>query len=326
MTFVPDTDGYAAPMAPDDRLAEAWSRRDFHRHDTHEVELSNLTKVLYPEDGVTKGDVIEYYRTAADTMLPHLAARPLVLRRFPDGIGTKGFVQQDAGDRFPDWVPLAEVARRGRAGTVRHVVCEDVATLVYLANQAAIELHVWPSTTDAPEHPDRLVVDLDPPEGTGVAALRSVARLVRELYETVGLAPFVQATGGRGFHVVAPLDRSADYEFVRALATDLADHLAAGQPDELTTAQRKERRGDRIFLDVNRNAYGQTFVAPYSPRARSGAPVATPLDWAELGRATPNGHTIHTVPKRLSHKDDPWSAMGEGSSPHDVRAALDKLD
>jgi bifunctional non-homologous end joining protein LigD len=289
------------------------------------IELSNVDKLLYPDDGVTKGDVIEYYRTVADAMLPHLAGRPLVLHRFPDGVGTKGFVQQDVGEHFPDWLHVADLPRRGEQGTVRHVVCEDVPTLEYLANQAALELHVWPSRVDKPEHPDRLVIDIDPPDDTTVATLRAIARQVRDLYEEVGLLPFVQATGSRGFHVVAPLDRSADYEFVRALATDLADHLAAGHPDELTTAQRKQRRGDRVFLDINRNAYGQTFVAPYSLRAKPGASAATPLDWAELGRATPNGHTIHTMPKRLPRKEDPWSAMNEGTAPHEARAALDAL-
>jgi bifunctional non-homologous end joining protein LigD len=230
--------------------------------------------------------MIEYYRAVADAMLPHLAQRPLVLRRFPDGIDTKGFVQQDIGDHVPDWVQTADLPRRGGEGMVRHVVCEDVATLVYLANQAAIELHTWPSIVDDPEHPDRLVIDIDPPDGTELATLRTTARQVRDLCKKVGLVPFVQATGSRGFHVVAPLDRSADYEFVRQLAADLADHLAAGHPDELTTAHRKQRRGDRVFLDVGRNAYGQTFVAPYSLRARPGASAATPLDWTELGRAT----------------------------------------
>jgi len=295
------------------------------KQSVHDVELSNLDKMLYPDDGVTKGDVIDYYRAVADTMLPHLAQRPLVLHRFPDGFGTKGFVQHDVGEHFPDWVQTADLPRRGREGTVRHVVCADVATLVYLANQAALELHIWPSTVDKPEHPDRLVIDIDPPDGTEVTALRTIARQVRDLYEKVGLVPFVQATGSRGFHIVAPLDRSADYEFVRALATDLADHVAAEHSDELTTAQRKQKRGDRVFLDVNRNAYGQTFVAPYSLRARPGASAATPLDWAELGRATPNGYTVRTLPKRLARKEDPWSAMGEGTSPREARSALDAL-
>jgi bifunctional non-homologous end joining protein LigD len=291
----------------------------------HDVAVSNVDKALYPDDGVTKGDVLEYYRAVAEVMLPHLARRPLVLHRFPDGIGTKGFVQQDAGDHFPDWIPTVDVPRRGGSGDVRHVVCEDEETLAYLANQAAVELHVWPSTVDNTEHPDLLVIDLDPPEGTEATTLRAVARQVRDLYEKVGLTPYVQATGGRGFHVVAALDRSADFEFVRALAADLADHLAAEHPDELTTAQRKQKRGDRIYLDVGRNAYGQTFVAPYSLRARPGASAATPVDWAELSRVTPDGFTIGSVPRRLARKPDPWHTMAGTAAPREVRAALTKL-
>jgi bifunctional non-homologous end joining protein LigD len=301
-------------MAREDRLATPA---------VDDVRLSNVDKELY--DGVTKGDVIGYYRAVAEVMLPHLAGRPLVLHRFPDGIDTKGFVQQDVGDHFPDWIPVADLPRRAGEGTVGHVLCEDTATLVYLANQAALELHIWPSTVDKPEHPDRLVVDIDPPDGVEVGELRTIARQVRDLYQKVGLTPYVQATGGRGFHVVAPLDRSADFTFVRELAADLADHLAAAHPDDLTTAQRKQRRGDRVFLDINRNAYGQTFVAPYSLRARPTAPVATPLDWTELGRATPNGHTITTMPKRLARKKDPWATIGKGAAPKKVRAALDAL-
>jgi bifunctional non-homologous end joining protein LigD len=291
----------------------------------HDVAVSNVDKPLYPDDGVTKGDVLEYYRAVAEVMLPHLARRPLVLHRFPDGIGTKGFVQQEAGDHFPDWIPTVDVPRRGGSGDVRHVVCEDEETLAYLANQAAVELHVWTSTVDKSEHPDLLVIDLDPPEGTEVTTLRTVARQVRDLYEKVGLTPYVQATGGRGFHIVAALDRSEDFEFVHALAADLADHLAGEHPDELTTAQRKQKRGDRIYLDVGRNAYGQTFVAPYSLRARPGASVATPVDWAELSRVTPDGFTIGSVPKRLARKPDPWHAMAGTAAPREVRATLAKL-
>src|SRR5439155_25395476 len=153
-------------------------------------------------------------------------------------IGAAGFVQQDAGDHVPDWVPVVDVPRRGGSGTVGHVVCQDPATLVYLANQAAIELHVWLSTVDSLESPDQLVIDLDPSEGTDVRTLRATARRVRDLFDSVGLTAYVQATGGRGFHVGAPLDRSADYRFVRDLAGDLADRLAARHPDQLTTAQR----------------------------------------------------------------------------------------
>jgi bifunctional non-homologous end joining protein LigD len=235
----------------------------------------------------------------------------LTLRRYPDGIDTDGFVQQSASDHFPDWLTTVEVPQSGGEGTVNHVACDNAATLVYLANQAVIELHIWPSAVDDLDHPDRLVIDIDPPEGVEVATLRGVARELRNLFTTIGLTPFLQATGGRGFHVVAPLDRSEDYRFVRALATALAEHLAGQDPDLLTTAQRKHNRGNRIFLDVNRNAYGQTFVAPFSLRARPGAPVASPQDWPELGRATPGGHHLHNIRNRLAHKTDPWSSIDD---------------
>jgi bifunctional non-homologous end joining protein LigD len=280
-----------------------------------EIALSRPEKELFPADHLTKRDVIDYYRAVADVMIPHLAGRPLVMRRYPDGIDEDGFIQQEASRHFPDWLTIVETPRSDGPGTVDHVVCDDAATLVYLANQATVEFHPWLSTTRDLERPDRLVIDIDPPRGTGVATLRRVARSLGDLFRSVGLTPFVQATGGRGFHVVAALDGSEDYEFVRELARDLADHLAEQDPDLLTTAPRKERRGDRIFLDVNRNAYGQTSVAPYSLRSRPGAPVATPLDWSELGRATPDRYDPRRIRRRLARKADPWAAIGEHAAP-----------
>ena len=291
-----------------------------------EIALSRPDKELFPADHLTKRDMIDYYRSVADVMIPHLAGRPLVMRRFPDGIDADGFIQQEASRHFPDWLNIAETPRRDGPGTVDHVVCDDAATLVYLANQATVEFHPWLSTTRDLERPDRLVIDIDPPQGTDVATLRRVARSLGDLFGSVGLTPFVQATGGRGFHVVAALDGSEDYEFVRTLARDMADHLAEQDPDLLTTAPRKERRGDRIFLDVNRNAYGQTSVAPYSLRSRPGAPVATPLDWSELGRATPDRYDPRRIRRRLARKADPWAAIGEhASSPAIARRRLDAL-
>jgi bifunctional non-homologous end joining protein LigD len=275
----------------------------------HDLKLSKIEKELYPGDHISKGDIVEHCRTVASAMLPHLADRPLTLRRFPDGIDDSGFFQKHASDYFPDWVRTETM--RAEGGTVDYVVCDDEATLVYLANQAALEFHVWLSKVDKPDYPDRLVIDLDPPDGTTTAALRDVARRARDLYSKVGLTPFVQATGGRGFHVVAPLDRSADFDLVRDFASELADRLAADDPDHLTTAQRKQKRGERIFLDCNRNAYGQTFVCPYSLRARPGAPVATPLDWDELGRATPNGQDPASLRRRLARKTDPWARIDD---------------
>lgn len=281
------------------------------------IEVSHPEKVLFPADGLTKADVVAHFRTVTRSMLPHLAGRPLTMRRFPDGIDGQGFFQKDASDHFPDWVRTVEIARKSAEGTVRHVVCEDseagADTLLYLANQATLEFHVWSSTVDDLEHPDRVVVDIDPPGRTPVATLRDIARRVRDAYTERGLTPYLQATGGRGFHIVAPLDRSADHDEVRAAAAELAGELAAADPDLLTTAQRKDKRGDRVFLDVNRNGFGQTFVSPYSLRARPGAPVATPLDWDELSRAYPNGFTPQRIRRRLARKADPWRGIDGGA-------------
>jgi bifunctional non-homologous end joining protein LigD len=293
------------------------------RIDDRPVTLSNPDKVLFPADDITKGDVVAYYRSVADTILPHLADRPLNLRRFPERIDRNGFFQQHAADTTPDWVTTAEVPARGDQGPVRHVVCQDEATLAYLANLASIELHRWLSTTAAPDRPDLLVVDLDPSDATTVADLRTAATMVRDLFDELGLVPFVQTTGGRGYHVVAPLDGTDTDDVVRTTARAMADHLAGREPDLLTAEQRKAKRGDRIFLDTNRNSYGQTAVAPYSLRARPGAPAATPIEWDELARVAPDPYGLRNLPRRLARKQDPWRDIRRHAA--SVRAAADRL-
>ncbi|MQM27374.1 ATP-dependent DNA ligase [Glycomyces sp. NEAU-7082] len=288
------------------------------------MKVSSPDKELFPGEGITKADLIGHYRTVAAAMLPHLAGRPLTLRRYPEGIGQEGFFQKHA-EHLPGWVRTVTLAKSA-GGTAEYVLCEDEATLVYLAAHGTIELHIRPVTVASIDHPDRLVVDIDPPDGVPVQVLRTIARRARELFLELGLPPFLQSTGGRGFHVVAPLDRSQDHRFVRDLAGDLAAHLARSAPDALTVQQRIDKRGHRVFLDVNRNGRGQTFVAPYSLRARPGAGVATPLDWNELGRATPDGHTIASMRRRLARKRDPWADLDACAVPAgEARERLDAL-
>lgn len=273
-----------------------------------EVRTSRENKVFFGDDGFTKGDVIGYYRAVADVMTPHLRGRPLALRRYPDGLYGEGFFQKEVADYFPDWLDTAQIPLR-EGTNQRSVVGPGPASLVYLADQASLEFHIWPSRIQALDRPDRLVVDIDPPGGCELAEVRDVARRVRDLFVELGLVPFVQTTGGKGFHVVAPLDATAGQDLVLRLAHDAANSLVRADPDRLTTAHRKERRGRRIFLDTNRNGYAQTFIAPYSLRARPGAPVAVPLNWHELGKAEPNGWNIVQVRRRLAHKEDPWAGM-----------------
>jgi bifunctional non-homologous end joining protein LigD len=269
-------------------------------------EITRPEKVLYPDKGYTKKDLADYYEWAAELMLPHLAGRPLVMHRFPDGIEGSGFYQKQVADDAPNFLDTVTVPADNARGEVRHLLVHDVDTLRYLANQACLELHRWLSRSKRLDNPDLLVIDLDPSSEPEMAALRRAATATRELFEGIGLVPFLMATGGRGYHVVAPLDGSAGFDEVRALARGVAGRLSSAAPDELTTEQRIAKRGDRIFLDTNRNAYAQTTIAPYSPRARPGAPVATPIEFGELGKIEPNRFDIRGIRNRMARKPDPW--------------------
>jgi bifunctional non-homologous end joining protein LigD len=213
-------------------------------------------------------------------MLPHLRGRPLMLERHPDGIDGPRFMQKNVPEYYPDWIKRVEVPKEG--GTVTHLVCDDTATLVYLADQACLTPHRWLSRAGALHRPDRLVFDLDPPTGDDFAAVRQAALLLRELLDELRLPSAPMTTGSRGLHLVVPLDGQQDFDAVRAFAKDVADHLAEAHPDQLTTAARKKERGERLYLDVQRNGYAQTAVAPYAVRAEPGAPVAVPISWDQL--------------------------------------------
>lgn len=295
------------------------------------VEIGNPGKVLFPDAGLTKRELAEYYRRVADTLLPHVRDRPLTMHRLPDGIDGDDFYQKDVPDHFPDWIRTEEVETKGNE-TLRQLVADDAATLVYLADQACITPHAWLSRIGRLHRPDRMVFDFDPPEGADArevfGEVRWAARRVRALLDEVGLAPFVQTSGSRGLHVHVPLGGDVDFDRTRAFARALAELLERRHPERLTTRQRKKRRGDRIYLDVARNAYGQTAVVPYAVRALPGAPVATPLTWDELGRADlhPRRYTVQNLFRRLGAADDPWKGMGRRARGLEApRKVLDRL-
>jgi bifunctional non-homologous end joining protein LigD len=273
------------------------------------VELSHTGKVFYPDDGITKGDLIAHYQAVADRMLPYLKDRPVSLARYPDGITGPRIFQKNVPGYFPDWVTRVTV--RKKDGVLHQVVCDKPATVVYLANQACIEIHVLLSRADRLDHPDQFVVDLDSGPG-GFGTARQAALWLRTLLEDeLRATSFVKTTGGRGLHVHVPLDRGADFDEAHAFATRLAAVLAARHPAELTAEPRKDNRGDRLYLDVMRDAYAQTVIAPYAARARPGAPVATPLHWDEVEdpRLDPRSFTIATIGDRLARTDDPWAGL-----------------
>lgn len=273
-----------------------------------EVEVTHPERVLFPDDGITKRDLVDYYCAVADTMLPHLKDRPLNVQRFPRGIDQKGFLQQDFADSAPGWVSRVEVAKEG--GTVVHPLAERPEALGWLANQNCITLHAWQSLKGQLDKPDRLVFDLDPSDND-FAAVRQTARSVADVLDDLGLARYLQTTGSRGLHVVVPLRADADFETARQFARDVAEVVVADDPAHRTVEARKEKRGGRIYLDVMRNAYAQTAVAAYSVRPRRGAPVATPLEWDELASRgmRADRFTIRDIPKRLSARRDPWADM-----------------
>ena len=269
-----------------------------------EIKLSHLDKVLFPQDGVTKGDLIEHYRAVAGRMLPLLHDRPLALARYPDGMEGPSFFQQAAPAHTPSWIKTATVPKED--GEISHLLCQDEPTLIYLANQAAVTLHTWLARIDRPDRPDQVLFDLDP-SSTDFEQVRHGALALHEVLDDLGLPSLVKTTGGRGVHVSVPVVRRYDADELRGFARGVCAVLTSREPDRYTSEIRKNKRQGRLFLDMTRNAYAQLVVAPYTVRAVPDARVATPLDWSELEDEAfqPSRFTLRTMPDRLADAD-PW--------------------
>jgi bifunctional non-homologous end joining protein LigD len=269
--------------------------------------MSSDDKLMFPKSGLRKSDVAGYYADVADVMSRHLYNRFLTLHRFPDGIDAEGFYQQRWTAHMPDDVGGRSAPLADGSESIRHFVLTGKKGLAYLADQATIEFHGWLSRTDKPNHPDKLVFDLDPGGGTFDTTV-ACARALREALSAHNLTAFVMTSGSRGLHVAAPLDRSLDFDEVRALARDLAAEVAAADAGSYTVEHRKSKRRGRLYIDTTRNAYGQTAIVPYSLRALRDAPVATPLDWREAGTGDmhPQRYRCDNIRQRLAQKDDPW--------------------
>ncbi|MGC0336623.1 non-homologous end-joining DNA ligase [Streptomyces sp. SLBN-8D4] len=292
------------------------------------VEVHRPDKVLFPGgDGAkeyTKADLVDYYRSVAPFMLPHLRGRPLMLERHPDGLDGPVFMQKNTPDSYPEWIGRVEVAKEG--GTVCHTVCDDTATLLYLADQAALTLHRWLSRTGSVERPDRMVFDLDPAGEDDFALVREAAWLLGELLDELSLPSALMTTGSRGLHVVVPLNGRHEFDEVRRFAKDVADTLVAGHPDRLTTAARKKDRGDRLYLDIQRNAYAQTAVAPFTVRAKPGAPVATPMAWTQLDDPGLDARRWTIADAVEQARTNPWAGvMAKGRALGPARRRLNAL-
>ncbi len=271
--------------------------------DGRTIEVTHADRVVFPENGVTKGEVVEHYARVAPFALPHLRGRPVSMQRVRDNIHAQVFYQKDMPGHFPAWIERVTVPKVG--GTVTHALANDAASLVYLANQGCITPHVWLSRVPDLHNPDRMIIDLDPGEG-GVADARFAAHLARDVITEAGLFPYLMATGSRGYHLVVPIKALLEFEEVRAICFGLAQEMARRAPDRLTTEFYKAERGSRLFLDCNRNAWAQTAVPPYSIRPKVGAPVAVPIGWDELDSANPDSWNVRTIAGRLAERPDPW--------------------
>lgn len=273
------------------------------------MEISHPDKILFPKGKITKLEFAQYYGKVAKLMVPLLKNRPISMKKYPHGIKEEGFFQKNAGEGVPDFVKTVKIGRKGK-NAIEMILCNDKKTLVWLANQNCITPHIWLSKVDKPNHPDRMIFDLDPPSKKGFSSVVEAAFVLKDILEKqYKLKTFVMTTGSRGVHVVVPLKRTRTFDEVRDFARSVAEILVEEDPKKYTLEIRKNKRRGRLFIDVMRNTKGATAVAPYSVRPKEGAPVATPITWKELKSSSlrSDSFNIRNFQKRL--KKNPWSGF-----------------
>ncbi len=269
------------------------------------VEVSNPDKVIFPEPGYTKADLVDHYRRVAPAMVPHMTGRPLTLHRFPSGVAAKGFMQKNAADYFPASIRRVEVPKRD-GGTTTYPVVDEADDLSYLANQGTITFHAWTSRLPDLDHPDRIVFDLDPEPGD-VDAARRAAGLLRAYLDDLELPTAPMTTGSNGYHLVTAIATDVHFGDAAGFARTAATVVAELHRDVLTHEFRKDKREGRVFVDWLRNQQGATGVVPWSLRPKPEAPVAVPFEWDELAGTPPRRWTLATVGDRLGI--DPIAAL-----------------
>ena len=297
-----------------------------------EVRVSSLDRPMWAAgaDVITKGDVIGYYRSVAPALLRQVRGRPTTMQRFPDGVLIDGraldsFYNKHLPKSAPDYIDSATVTfPSGRTGV--QLCPANEASIVWAANQGCVTFHPWPVHADRPDDPDELRLDLDPQPGTGFPEAVIVAQALRQLLQEVGLDPYVKTSGGRGLHVFCSIEPRWEFLDVRHAAIALGRELERRLPELVTTAWWKEERGARVFVDYNQMARDRTMASAWSLRPRTGAPVSTPVTWAELPDVDPGEFTIATVPHRLSTLGDPWECLGRSPGHLDSALAMWQAD
>lgn len=284
--------------------------------------ITHPEKVLFPDDGITKGEVAAYYEAMAPLILPHLRGRPITMERYPAGIGAKGFWQKDVSRGFPSWLQRVEVPKKD--GVVHHPVVTDTESLLWITNQNTITQHVWTSRLPDLNRPDLCVFDLDP-SNDDVAEVRAAAIGLRDLLEKLGLPSWVKTTGSKGFHIVVPLDGKTAMGTAARFANAVGTLFVSLVPDKLTQEFAKVDRRGRIYMDTGRNGYSATFAAPYTIRARRGAPVSAPCTWEEVerGAVSPDSFTLRNMPDRIAAVGDLWGDLHRRG--RSLKRAMDRV-
>lgn len=274
------------------------------------LNFTHIEKLLYPEDHISKADVITYYNELSKHILPHLKERPLILQRYPNGLNKDGFFQQNPKNHFPQWIDTLPVKGKERQSN-QAMECHTRSDLLFLINQDALALHTWASQKKTLNYPDFVVFDLDPPSKEFHSAIEA-AFAIRKQASKLEMQSFVMTTGSKGLHVLLPIKPELSFDDVRSFAKNFAKRVCEDSPHTFTVEQRKEKREGRLFIDYLRNSFGQATICPYSLRAIQGAPVATPLDWRELmdKSLTSQTYHLHNIRRRLVQREDPWQGIG----------------
>ena len=273
------------------------------------VRLTHPDRILYPDRGITKLALAQYYAAVKDWAVPQIAHRPLTLVRCPDGQAGQCFYQKHLSSGVPDVVGRIEIPEK--SGSETYPVIDNLAGLIAMVQMGVLEIHLWGSTVDKLETPDRIIFDFDPDEGLPWERVTAAAIEMREALLGIGLQSFVKTTGGKGLHVVAPVAPKLGWDAIKEFSKWVAERFVAAYPDRFTSNMAKRARSGRIYIDYLRNGRGATAIAPYSARARAGATVATPLFWEEVEKGVkPDGFTVTSLPQRLARlKSDPWAEM-----------------
>jgi bifunctional non-homologous end joining protein LigD len=310
----------AGPLVPPNSLVEVLVEIDGHR-----LKLTNLSKVFYPGEDITKRDVINYYNAVSPFILPHLRDRPLSLKRYPNGINEQYFFQKDAEDKVPEWVRLEPIFSEHNQDKIHYIICNDRSTLIYLANLACIDQNPWMSRIGSLDNPDFALIDLDPTEGCPYSQIVEAAQLVKKALDAIGLAGYPKTTGGDGMHIYIPLDPVYTYEQVRSFAELLSILVINQDPDLFTTPRAVSRRKKtKVYFDYLQISSAKTIAAPYVLRAHPGAPVSTPLDWSEVKPGLdPAQFNIHNVLDRFERTGDLFEPVL--TKPQRLEPALEKV-